>query len=200
MKHIIIASVLSLSALTAHAADNGAYVFGNLGYNASKMKMFGDTEGAQLQNNKAGGASWEIGAGYRISPYLATELSYADFGKMQGDIATPLGTLTPSIALRAERVAVLGILPVADNLEVFGKLSLNNVHANAKLQGPAGAISEKKSNVKAGVGFGASYAVNKNLSVRGEYEYIAARYQAGDDAGLKTNGINLFKAGLSYQF
>ncbi|NHQ81809.1 outer membrane beta-barrel protein [Chromobacterium vaccinii] len=200
MKHIIIASVLSLSALTAHAADNGAYVFGNLGYNSSKMKMFGDTGGVQLQNNKAGGTSWEIGAGYRINPYLATELSYADFGKMQGDISNNSDKATASIALRAERVAVLGILPVADNLEVFGKLSLNNVHANAKFQNSEGSGSEKKSNVKAGVGFGASYAVNKNLSVRGEYEYIAARYQAGDDAGLKTNGINLFKAGLSYQF
>ncbi|SUX54440.1 Outer membrane protein P5 precursor [Chromobacterium vaccinii] len=119
---------------------------------------------------------------------------------MQGDISGNGGKTTASMALRAERVAVLGILPVADNLEVFGKLSLNNVHADAKFQNSEGSFSGKKSNVKAGVGFGASYAVNKNLSVRGEYEYIAARYQVGDDAGLKTNGINLFKAGLSYQF
>ncbi|WP_139167168.1 hypothetical protein [Chromobacterium sphagni] len=124
------------------------------------------------------------------TPNLATELSYADFGKMQGGIPSDEGTITRLLSLRAERLAVLGIIPVSDNLEVCGKLSLKG----NGLEGP------NTSNAKAGVGFGASYAIDKNLPMRGECEYIPARYQAGDDAGLKTNGINRFKAGLSYLF
>ncbi|WP_434634182.1 porin family protein [Chromobacterium sp. CV08] len=187
MKKLIIASVLGMSAVTAHAAESGAYVFGNLGYNTDKIK---DSEG--VKEGKAAGGGWEVGAGYRFGSYFATELSYIDLGKMQATVGDEDGDTTKaSVKLQAERLAFVGILPVSDAVEVFGKVSLNTLHANVN--------GEKGSKVKPGLGIGASYAITKSLALRGEYEHIANMFK--DDGGNRlTSGTNLFKVGVSYKF
>ncbi|AUH50349.1 hypothetical protein CXB49_05760 [Chromobacterium sp. ATCC 53434] len=183
MKKLIIASVLAMSAVTAHAAESGAYVFGNLGYNTDKIK---DSE--NVKEGKAAGGGWEVGAGYRFGSYFATELSYINLGKMQATVGDENGgTTNESVKLQAERLAFVGILPVSDAVEVFGKVSLNNVHAKGN--------GEKDSEVKPGLGIGASYAITKNLALRGEYEHIANAVK-GDDGNKLTSGTNLFKVGV----
>lgn len=202
MKKLIALAALATLATAANAADTGAYVFGNTGYNFAKIETTSTTIGnvkvGTADSKKAGGI-WELGAGYRFSKNLAAELSYADFGKSKADVTVngkKVGDV--SMGLTAERVAVLGILPVADNVDVYGKLSLNNMHAKGKLNIDGfGSDSEKSNNVRAGVGFGASYQFNKNLAVRGEYEYIDAKHEVLD---RKASGLNIAKVGVSYSF
>ncbi|WP_160300448.1 porin family protein [Chromobacterium vaccinii] len=194
MKNFIIASVLGMSAVTAHAAESGAYVFGNLGYNTEKVKS---QEG--ITDNKAAGGSWEVGAGYRFGSYFATELSYIDLGKMQYAAGDEDEKANFSVPMRAERLALVGILPVSDDVEVFGKVSLNNVHTTLKGEAGGESGSESKSKVMPGIGIGASYAITKNVALRGEYEYIksAMNSVAGESVA---SGTNLFKVGVSYKF
>ncbi|UGA39568.1 outer membrane beta-barrel protein [Chromobacterium haemolyticum] len=203
MKKLITASVLSLAALSAHAADPGFYVFGNTGYNFSKLES--GNRNIILKDAKAAGTVWELGAGYRFNQYLATELSYADFGKSKanGSIAPSVPVFggsrgDVSVATKAERIAVLGILPVTQDLEVFGKASLNNVHTKLKID----QVGNKTFNdTRLGLGFGAQYQLHKNLSLRGEYEYIAGNdFQMAGQSLIKTSGTSVLKAGISYHF
>lgn len=205
MKKLIALAALATLATAANAADTGAYVFGNTGYNFAKIKDNSIKDGGDSWNvsgGKSAGGIWELGAGYRFSKNLATELSYADFGKSKANYELKAGGDTASgsfsTSWTAERVAVLGILPVADNIDVYGKLSLNNMHIKTKGDGD----SDTANRVRAGIGFGASYQFNKNLAVRGEYEYIAAKtdFQAAGVTVFKTDGLNIAKVGVSYSF
>ena len=63
-----------------------------------------------------------------------------------------------SVATTAERIAVLGILPVTQDLEVFGKASLNNVHTKLKIDRFA---SQTFNDTRLGLGFGAQYQLHK---------------------------------------
>lgn len=188
MKKIIIASILGLSAVTAHAAESGAYVFGNLGYNTEKLK----SEEGRTDTKSAGGI-WEVGAGYRFGSYFATEVSYLDFGKMQYSFVDEDRKTNYSVPMHAERLALVGILPVSEDVELFGKASLNNVHATVG--------GESKRKVMPGIGIGASYAITKNFALRGEYEYIKSAVNSMSEGSKDvTSGTNLFKLGVSYQF
>lgn len=196
MKKLIIASILGLSAVTAHAAESGAYVFGNLGYNTEKVKS---QEG--ITDNKSAGGIWEVGAGYRFGSYFATEVSYLNFGKMQYSAVDEDGKTNYSVPMHAERLALVGILPVSEDVELFGKVSLNNVHTSIK--GEAGGVSDSisKRKVLPGIGIGASYAITKNFALRGEYEYIKSAMNSMSEGSKDvTSGTNLFKLGVSYQF
>lgn len=196
MKKLITASVLSLAALSAHAADPGFYVFGNTGYNFSKPES--GNRNTILKDAKAAGTVWELGAGYRFNQYLATELSYADFGKSKANGSFNGRTGGGSAATKAERIAVLGILPVTQDLDVFGKASLNNVHTKLKIDQVA---NQTFNDTRLGLGFGAQYQLHKNLSLRGEYEYIAGHdFQMAGQSLVKTSGTSVLKAGISYHF
>jgi len=196
MKKIIIASILSMSAVAAHAAESGAYVFGNLGYNSEKMKSH---EG--ISDSKSAGGIWELGAGYRFGSYFATELSYLDLGKMKSSATGRDGKANFSIPMHAERLALVGILPVSEDVELFGKVSLNNVHGTLKVEADGSSFSASRSKVLPGIGIGASYAITKNFALRGEYEYIkSAMNSMSEDSKDVTSGTNLFKLGVSYKF
>ena len=197
MKKLITVSVLSLAALSAHAADTGAYVFGNTGYNFSKPES--GSRNVILKDAKAAGTVWELGAGYRFNQYLATELSYADFGKSKANGSFMGNTGSGSVATKAERIAVLGILPVTQDFEVFGKASLNNVHTKLKIDR---FTNQTFNDTRLGLGFGAQYQLHKNLSLRGEYEYIAGNdFQLpGGQSVVKTSATSVLKAGISYHF
>ncbi|AUH49453.1 hypothetical protein CXB49_00660 [Chromobacterium sp. ATCC 53434] len=216
MKKIIIASVLSLTALSAHAAEQGAYLFGNLGYNFSKLKKM-DTQGVEglSSSNSAAGASWELGGGYRFNDHFALEASYADFGKAKSSVAARAdgvsGQLDTSLSASALRFAAVGILPVTNELDLFGKFTLNQMYfkgtINAGVNVPtlgidaAGSSSEKQSRLRPGIGLGAAYKINKQLSVRGEYEYVSLpNWKLPDGSNLMQSGMHVVKAGLNYSF
>ncbi|KMN83032.1 hypothetical protein VK98_06000 [Chromobacterium sp. LK11] len=195
MKKLITASVLSLAALSAHAADPGLYVFGNTGYNFSKFNS--DTRAAVIKDAKAAGAIWELGAGYRFNQYLATELSYANFGKSKAMLSANSQSSDSSLRSEAARIAVLGILPVTESFEVYGKVSLNRVQSTWKGLNQ----TEKRNETRAGVGLGAQYHLSKNLALRGEYEYITGKDLKKDGYTVaKNTGSNVLKAGVSFSF
>ncbi|WP_434656974.1 outer membrane protein [Chromobacterium violaceum] len=216
MKKIIAASVLSLAALSAHAAEQGAYLFGNLGYNFAKPKKL-DTQGVEglSASHSAAGASWELGGGYRFNDHFALEASYADFGKAKTSVAAHTddinGNVGVSLEATALRLAAVGILPVTSELELFGKVTLNqmyfNASANASASIPAlgfetaGSGSEKQNRLRPGIGLGAAYKINKQLSLRGEYEYVSLpNWTLPNGASVMQNGMHIVKAGISYRF
>lgn len=216
MKKIIAASVLSLAALSAHAAEQGAYLFGNLGYNFAKPKKL-DTQGVEglSASHSAAGASWELGGGYRFNDHFALEASYADFGKAKTAAAMNIddNKVDASLSLKttALRLAAVGILPVTNELDLFGKVTLNQLYIDATLNASAdipalgvegaGSISKKQNHLRPGIGLGAAYKINKQLSLRGEYEYVSLpNWTLPNGASVMQNGMHIVKAGISYRF
>nr|WP_199068706.1 outer membrane beta-barrel protein [Chromobacterium sp. ASV5] len=216
MKKIIAVSVLSLAALSAHAAEQGAYVFGNLGYNFAKPQQL-DTHGVDGLNSSssAAGMSWELGGGYRFNDHFALEASYADFGKAKTSVSARTGVIDGnvdvSLATTALRLAAVGILPVNNELELFAKVSLNQMYfkgsVNANVGIPeagfeqAGSASAKQNHLRPGIGFGATYKLNKQVALRGEYEYLSLPdWKLPNGADVMQNGMHVLKAGVSYSF
>ncbi|WP_076098218.1 porin [Chromobacterium subtsugae] len=203
MKKTLAASVMALSALSAHAADLGAYAFGTAGASYSTIER-GDNlpSSASVNSGKQTDAAWEMGAGYRFDRSLAVEVSYADFGKSDanfnfcGFLSCVNGNL--SAATTAVRASLLTFLPINDKVELFGRLSLNRVQTKVSL----GSDSQDFNRTRAGFGFGARYALSKQLALRGEFEYLAGAMdlQYNGYSLVKTSGQSALKAGLSYQF
>ncbi len=95
---------------TAYAADNGAYVEGQLGYgnvdnSSGEVLPFSSSAAAE-------GVSGRVAAGYQFNQYIAVEGGYTMTGQ----------DFLSSVQQNALDLEVKGILPLADKFNVFGKL------------------------------------------------------------------------------
>ncbi|MFO1395071.1 MAG: outer membrane beta-barrel protein [Steroidobacteraceae bacterium] len=149
---------LVLVAGTAAAADDGFYVGAGVGYgkiNINSRKIDNAIDGALLdpptgysvtQSSVGQGATpYSLTAGYRFMKYLAVEVSYIDLGNADYK-ATVSDGLDTGGRVKAQweatgwPVSVLGIWPIDDSWEVFGRVGLfmGDVKLNAKAVDGAG--------------------------------------------------------------
>ncbi|WP_189532398.1 outer membrane beta-barrel protein [Paludibacterium paludis] len=238
MKKNIALTAFLLTAGMAQAADSGFYALGNMGYNTSSLS--GQTlafqadksrEELRFDNSKKFGAIWELGIGYTIRPGLAVELSYADLGssssgfsgsgtaRMNGQSIAKSGSGQVSLNTSAYRFAVLGLYPVTQDLDLYGKASLNAINTRASLTLKHAEVENRTHNtkttfkkfdtksasdhsVRAGIGMGMQYRVNKQFALRGEYEYLFGKTNVAvnDQTILKGSGIHLAKIGVAISF
>lgn len=195
-KSIISALILSVPALGATsvlAADAAAspsfYVGGNLG----KSDFKGDCDAGFSCSNPS--VNFKLLAGYQFSPNFAVEGAYANFGtvKASNDM------LKVKARLHSFTLAGVGIIPLSNEVQVFGKLGLH--HSRVKLdvdssyEGESGSDSGHKTGLLLGAGL--QYDFTRNLAGRFEYE----RLNFGS-AALSTdkNNLNVFSLGLLYKF
>ncbi|QOZ83746.1 porin family protein [Chromobacterium sp. Rain0013] len=201
---------MSTCAICAQASDNGIYVFSNTGLNVSKLEneqishknlIVNDEYIPEIRaltfDNKSAGSIAELGAGYGFNKNFAIELSYAYLGEYKnknkqeirdenGELVKSSKETNRSIKLDAWRFAFLGAIPVSDTINLYGKLSLNQLKQRIRVENN----SETSTLVKPGIGLGVYYKLTKNFNVRAEYEYTPV----GD---VK---IDLFKIGVAYKF
>ncbi|MGQ5523080.1 porin [Chitinimonas sp. PSY-7] len=115
------------------------------------------------------------GVGYRIMENLAVEGAY-----------TGLKNRHTSMANKNLRASAVGILPVSSDIEVFGKLGWG-AHNNSNNDGVT-------------YGLGASYAVDKNLAVRVDYDRMKTGYSQIATSGGRSQHIDTYSAGVQYKF
>lgn len=196
MKKLILASILAAAGTTAFAADTGTYVFGNVGMSANQWTL---KDGAaakagvgdkKVKNDDATAGMFEVGVGQRINDNFAVEGSYLTHG--DGTELKGAGKLDYDTF----RVAALGIIPVNEQLEVFGKISAN--HISSKFTSSTAALQNSKdSTFGLGMGVGASYKLNKQVSLRAEYEGIGnIKHKDITD----TAPVGALKVGVAYRF
>jgi len=196
MKKLLIASVLIAAGSSAFAADTGNYVFGNLGASGSQWTL---SDGAanragvgstKVNSDDASDSMVEIGVGQRINDNFAVEGSYLRHGGAIG--LNGAGSLDYD----SFRAAALGIIPVNDKFEVYGKVSANYLRSKFHSSNAALA-SSKDDTVGLGLGVGAAYKLNKQVSLRAEYETLG-NIEHKDITD--TAPVSVVKAGVSYQF
>lgn len=196
MKKLLVAALLTAATGSAFAAESGDYVFGNIGISSNQWTL---KDGAankagvanrKVQDDDAGSGLFEIGAGRRLNDNFAVEGSYLRHGS--ANRLAGAGTLDYDTF----RVAALGIIPVNEQFDVYGKVSANYIRST--FTSSSNALSGSKDNsLGMGLGIGAAYHVNKALTARVEYEGIGnIHHQDITDSAP----VAALKLGLGYRF
>jgi hypothetical protein len=198
----------ALAAGPAVAADPGFYVGGGMGlgsYSINEDKLthkfeqafdllgFPDTEVRGKANDDAN--NWSLYVGYRIMDYLAVEAAYLDLNgaEYRGNVTIPdLGTGQVRLDWSAQGfpLTVLGIWPINDTWEVFGRVGvfIGDVDLDGFVyggEGDSGKISDSASSTQFIGGVGVDAYFMENLAVR--FEWMAMPSIGDDDVGGSAN-------------
>jgi OOP family OmpA-OmpF porin len=191
---IAAATLVAASALSAQAAD--FYVGGSVG--SSKYKTDGDTvqDGSlTLRLTDKSDTGLKIFGGAEITSNVAVEAGYVDLGKLKFSGNAAGNPFTGDIRGTGFFIDAVGQLPVANDFTLFGKLGVFSGKAKVSVNvSGVGSGSDSDSGTDVTFGLGASYALTKNLSVRGEWERF--RFKVYGDK----SDADLLSVGLSYKF
>lgn len=126
--------------------------------------------------------------GYRINKNFAVEGSYINFGDASATVT--FGGSSASVDASADGfgIAALGILPLSDKFELFGKLGFMHGDSEADVTVGGSTVQVGDSGTELHYGVGGIYNLSRNLGVRAEWENV-------DDAEL-----SVFSIGLQYRF
>lgn len=176
MKKILTPAALALFALTglsAAAHAEGLYVGGSLGSSHYKGDAIG---GATTDNSDLG---LKLYGGYALTPHFAVEAGVVDLGKA----SSAAGRVTSNGIF----VDAVGTLPLDKGYSVLGRIGLVNGGAKNSLTG-----SDYGTKLKLGAGL--QYQIDRNVSLRGEWE----RYNMGSSTG--NTHTDLYSVGVNYAF
>ncbi len=169
-----LATVAAAAAMSAQAAE--WYVGGSIG----GTEWRADTP---LSDKSDTGGKLFVGVGLHTN--FAIELGWADLGGAKVANVIPTGSIKGDGAF----IDLVGRLPVANNFSLMARVGAFN--GRSRVSGVPLA-DERGTDVKYGLGVG--YAVNKSLTVRGEWERYRFKL-----AGSKPD-VDLWSIGLVYGF
>ncbi len=155
---IALIAAMALVAGSAVAADSGFYAGAGIGYgkiNVNEEKITNNINDfvnpfydVTKDSVSQGATPYSLTVGYKWMPYFATEISYIDLGNANykatldcvgvvcdGPVATDTGRAKGQWDAKGWPVSVLGIWPIDDSWEVFGRVGLfiGDVKVTAKL-------------------------------------------------------------------
>ena len=130
---------------------------------------------------------FKLFGGYRANENVAFEAFYADFG--EPDMKEFGAKLSEEVT--GFGVQVVGIAPLANQFELFGKLGLIFWDEDFKVNGTT-TYSDDGTDLT--FGFGGAFTVNPQFSIRVEWEFYAIEDSVGD---LDTD---LLSVGLQFNF
>lgn len=156
---------------------------------------------------------WKVYAGYRVNENFAIEAGYTRLGKFgyQGSFDFYItgydyeGSASLKGRAKAWTLSALGIVPLGQQFELFGKLGLARwdvkTTANITVNQDGDSYSESTSVSKKGTGLnfglGAVYKFNANLGIRAEWERFN---DVGKEDVTGKSDIDLLSIGLMYSF
>jgi opacity protein-like surface antigen len=154
---------------------------------------------------------YQIGAGYRFMRYFAAELAFAQFGELtttasaevdypQDETGFEPSDLELSYETGGPVFSAIGILPINDRVEVYGRLGL--VFASFKrsfasrVNGQTLSGSARSDSQNTVYGAGLSWNINKVYALRAEYEVI----KDIGDTGVGTEDLEIMGLQFSMRF
>jgi len=165
MKKFVMAAALSVACIATPALAQNAYI----GINAGQNDM--DFPGV-----KASTAMGVFG-GYSFTEFIAVELGYVDFGKVDTDVTGV------SVKGNATSLVAVGSLPLSRDFSLFAKLG----YASTKVES---ATSETKEEATYGVG--AQFNPANNIGIRLGYDNYRVGEETTKDSALISLAV-LFK-------
>jgi OOP family OmpA-OmpF porin len=159
---LLLSVTLGAAAFGVHAQDSGFYAGAGVG------QSFVD-EGAYDDEDTA----FSVFGGYQFNRYFGVEAGYADFGKIEPEVAGP--------ALEGDSayLTAVGTLPVSENFALYAKAGVHRWNVDTSLPGLTG--NDDDSGTDPTYGIGAQYRFTDRVALRGEY----SRFEVEDaDADL----------------
>jgi OOP family OmpA-OmpF porin len=193
--------------ISSSAFADGPYVLGEVTHSNISLDKgtFNDdltAAGATgLSSSENGsGNQWRLQAGYKFNPYFAVEAGYIDLGQADYKANFAGGAAKGSQKAGGVDLAVLGILPVTDNLSLFGKAGLVAAKVDTKLTSGAPAatnINDSSTEIRPLLGAGATYSLLKNVDLRFDYDHVSDIGKSGKGGKMDDDMVS---AGVSYNF
>ncbi len=208
---------LALIAAPAFADDTGFYVGAGMGYSNLSIneKKLDNRIDAALpagwlvtgSNTDQHATPYQFFFGYRLMPYLAAEVAYIDMGSAnyKGYVANSksldTGTIAGSWSAKGWPLSVLGIWPINDTFEAFGRVGLfmGSVDFHSRAFDSAGTIarynkSQNSNEFFGGLGVDAKF--HDNWSAR--FEWQAMPSVGNNDTG--SGDFNNLILSIIYKF
>jgi OmpA-OmpF porin, OOP family len=173
-----VAMAFSMPVFAQAQVDSGWYVGGSLG----QMEAEGDCPAGFTCDLKD--TAWKLFGGYRINRNFAAEVFYANLG----EITVRTGPVSATGKTTSLGIAALGIFPVGQQFELFGKLGIASSDQKVTATGPGATISNSGSGSDIVLGVGAAYNFSRSLGLRAEWE----RFNDSE--------INVISVGVQYKF
>ncbi len=156
----ILVLLSALILLPAHAAEQEFYLGASIGENYIEEDnvLFGEDFDDEDTGFKAFG-------GYQFHRNFAVEANYTVFGDTEDNIAG----IDTEVEFDSFGVSLVGIAPIADRFDLFGKLGFAYWDARVKASGFG---SDDEDGTDLSYGLGARFNFNEQVSARLEYEGI----------------------------
>ena len=210
IKHIAVATILSLTATSSFAAD--WYLNGSLGHSSARDESVDELNSELIALGVTGlstafddsDTAYKLQLGYRFTPNWAVEGGYIDLGNFDysatftGPVA---GGAAASLEVAGLNLAAVGSYPVNEKFDLFAKLGVINakVRLNATATGSGVTFSEdiSKTNAEGYWGVGAGYQFNEQLGTQLEWERFN---DLGDEQATGEGDVDLISLGIRVAF
>lgn len=161
------------AALSTTAQAEGFYIGADVGQ--ARVKDQGET---------FKDTGFNLYGGYLFNENVAIEGGYRTLGKDTISVKLPAQPAV-DVTVKASALQLSAVLsaPLSKEFSVFGRVGVNRIEVKASALGE----SDKDSETKALVGFGARYAINKQIGLRAEFQKAASN-------------VRIFSAGVDYRF
>ena len=113
-------------------------------------------------------------AGYQFHKHFAGEVNYLNFGEPDDTISILGVNVDTEIEAYAIALYLVGILPLTEKFEIFGKLGGAYWDAEAKARALGVTGRQDEDGIDLAYGAGASYAFTERFAARVEYEGVDA--------------------------
>jgi len=199
MKRVIAVALFSAGLISAPALAqsqaSGWYVGGSIGQMEAKDACDGVGIGCDDKDT-----AWKIFAGYQINQNFAVEGGYTDLGKVSASGTVGGVSVNAKAEATAWELVGVGSIPVGNSFSLYGKGGFYrgevDADASAAIPGFSASAQESDTNTDLTFGIGAAFAVNRNVSLRAEWQ----RYKdvGGSDTG--ESDIDVMSVGLLFRF
>jgi OmpA-OmpF porin, OOP family len=201
---------LGLTAMASHGQgfQPGAYLGGSLGtlraddLSAVSQAMQGQGLSVRTVSVDDSDTGWKLFVGYRFNRYFAVEGGYTSLGEYgyQGQVTTDPGTVDGTFKADDWNAFAIGIVPLTDEFELFGKAGLGYWQADLAVTGTfAGRTAQaaESSGTSPIAGLGGKYDFSPAWGLRFEWERY---FKVGKDTESGQTDIDLWSIGLQYRF
>jgi OOP family OmpA-OmpF porin len=181
------------------ASRTGFYLYGSVGQsNGNDRGVNTDRATAAVGTVTSKGVdtknySGRVGIGYRFNQYFGIEGGYVDVGRTEINFSGTGGEFQSKASLRGAQAALVGFVPVSDNLDAL--LKFGGVWTQTKYEDSTG-LKDTSSNVRSYWGLGLQYHFTPNLFGRFEFE----RYSSQGSTVSGKNDYSQYQVGVGWIF
>lgn len=159
---LLLTATLGAAAFGANAQDSGFYAGAGVGQSFVDEGVYDDEDTA-----------FSVFGGYQFNRYFGLEAGYADFGKIEPNVAGP------ELEGDSAYFTAVGTLPITDNFSAYAKAGMHRWNVDTSLPGLTG--NDDDSGTDPTYGLGLQYRFTDKVALRGEY----SRFEVEDaDADL----------------